>query len=400
MTRRVVYLDNASTSWPKPACVASAMEAFLREGAATPGRGAYAMAAEAGRAVSRLRRRLAALIGSPDPERMILGTSATDGLNTAILGLFEDAAAGPPARVVTTPLEHNSVSRPLHYLRARGVVEVVAVDAGPDGFVRAADVLDAADERTVLVAVTAASNVLGTIQPVGGIGRALRARAPRALFLVDACQSIGLVPVDVQRDAIDLLAFSGHKALLGPSGTGALYVSPRAWPGDGTARPLSPTRFGGTGVDSASPDMPRVLPARFEAGTPNTVGLVGLLAALEDPSRPPAEAALAHERAMIDRLLDAIRDVPRVRPVGPRDRSGCVGVLSLVIDGMAAEEAAAALDASFGIAVRAGLHCAPGAHRAAGTLELGGTLRVSPGPFTTAAEIDLLVEALRALARA
>lgn len=391
-----IYLDNASTSWPKPWAVGDAMVAFLREGAATPGRGAYALAAESEARVARLRRRLAEMVNAEGPERVVLLGSATDALNTAILGLFTEREDDRP-RVVTTRLEHNSVTRVLHHLDSRGAIEVVSVPPDRQGFVTPDAVAGASNAETALVVVSHASNVLGTIQPIAQIAAACRRAAPEALVLVDACQSIGLLPIDVQRDRIDLLAFSGHKALMGPAGVGGLYVGPRVFPGNGR-RVLRPTRYGGSGSDSASRDMPEDLPSRFEAGTPNSVGQVGLLAAIEDASRPSPAEALAHERRLVDRFLAAVRDVRGVRLVGPADRSRCVGIVSLVVDAHPPEEAAAALDASFGIAVRAGLHCAPGAHEAMGTLAGGGAIRVSPGAYSTDADIDRLAAALRGLA--
>lgn len=398
--RPTIYLDNASTSWPKPPCVPEAVAACLREGGATPGRGGYSMAAESGRMVERLRRRLAALVGAPDPDRIVLTGSATEALNIAILGLFPGTPTAPRPRVVTTDLEHNSVVRPLQHLAARQLIDLAVVPADSRGCITPEKVLAAADERTALVAMTAASNVTGTILPVGEVGRALRKRHPAALFLVDASQSIGLVPLHVERDAIDLLAFAGHKALLGPSGTGALFVSSRAWPGDGSTRVIVPTRLGGTGVDSASPGMPERMPLLLEPGTPNTPGFAGLLAALEDPARADAESMLAHERRLMVRLAKALADEPRIRLLGPEDREEAVGVLALVVVGQSPDDIAGALDASFGIAVRAGLHCAPGTHRALGTIDGGGAVRVSPGPFSTSEDVDKLADALRAIARA
>jgi cysteine desulfurase/selenocysteine lyase len=396
MPTKRIHLDNASTSWPKPPGVAWAMAEFLRAGAATPGRGGYSASADAERAVGRLRRRLAGLVGARAPERMILLPSATEALNTAILGLFS-GRSGAPARVVTTGIEHNSVTRVLHYLAERGVVKMVSVPPDADGFVSPEAVRVSCDARTALVVISHVSNVLGTIQPITEIAAAARRAAPEVLVLVDACQSMGLLPIDVEGDGIDLTAFSGHKALLGPSGVGGLYVGPRAFPGEG-GRVLEPTRFGGTGTDSTSADMPADLPARFEPGTPNTVGQIGLLAAIEDPTRLLPDAALAHERMLVDHLVSRTVGMPRVRVVGPRDRSRCVGILSLVVEGHPPTDVAAVLDASFGIAVRAGLQCAPGAHRAMGTFEGGGTVRVSPGPYSTLADIEALADALGELA--
>lgn len=403
MTRRAIYLDNASTSWPKPAGVAEAIAAFLAEGSATPGRGGHGPARRIERTVERLRTRLAALTGAPGAERIVLTSGATESLNAALLGLFLPGSRRAPSeapRVVTTVLEHNAVLRPLRFLERSGLIELRIVGCGPDGLVDPDDLLREVDDRTRLVALTAASNVLGTLQPVAEVGERLRRERPRALLLVDGSQSVGLAPLDMARDGVDLLAFSGHKALLGPPGTGVLAIGERVPLEDAAdGRPaLRPVRFGGTGADSASEAMPESLPARFEPGTPNTLGLVGLFAALEERGRVDPAAALAHERTLIRRAIEGLAKAPGVRLLAASPEVPRVGVLSFTIEGVRADEAAAALDATFGIAVRGGLHCAPLVHRAMGTEPLGGAVRLSPGPYTTADEIDALIEAVGRLA--
>jgi cysteine desulfurase / selenocysteine lyase len=408
VSARPIYLDNASTSWPKPPGVAAAMLEHLEAGSATPARGAYAMAVKSSRAIAALRLRLARLIGAPDPDYIVLTTGATESLNMAIFGLFEAPSStvmpkvqtDAPPRVVTTQLEHNAVTRPLAALKRKGWIDLVVVPADADGFIDAAALLAAINENTALVALTHASNVLGTIQPVARLGELVKDRAPGALTLVDASQSIGLVPIDVHSDAIDLLAFSGHKTLLGPPGTGVLYVSDRAM-GQADALPLCtlrPTRMGGTGDDSSSDTMPETRPGRFEPGTPNTVGFVGLLAAIDaqDKARDETDApgALAHERCHCARLIEHLHKLSGTHILGTTDVNRRVGVVAFTLDAMDPAACAAVLDASFGICVRAGLHCAPGAHAWAGTLERGGAIRVSPGPFTTDADIDALLAAL------
>ncbi len=394
MAGPTIYLDNASTSWPKAPGVAEAMAGFLAGGAASPGRGAYRMAMATSAMIDRLRRRLAALIGASDPDRVILGPSATHGLNAAILGLFPPGASAGAARVVTTVLEHNSVRRPLAHLERLGVIDIVRIGSDASGYVDADEVLGAIDERTALVAVLSASNVAGTIQPIERIAEGLRRSGSPALLLVDMSQSAGLIEEQVEKVGIDLAAFPAHKALLGPTGVGVLYVGPRA-------DRLAPTRFGGTGVESESDRMPARLPTRLEPGTPNTVGYAGLLRALEwaAEARTPA---LEHERSLARRAIEALgaeRAVHILGP-GPDDPRPRLGLFCFTIDGLDPAEAALALDGSFGIAVRTGLHCAPGAHQALGTLDRGGAIRVSPGPFSTPEDIDALVAGVRSLARA
>ncbi|MHC4235535.1 MAG: aminotransferase class V-fold PLP-dependent enzyme [Planctomycetota bacterium] len=370
-----LYLDNASTSWPKPPRVLEAMTRYFEEIGASPGRAAHRAAVEAERIVADVRRKLTDLFEGDDPQRMIFCHNCTDALNMAIKGSLRQGD-----HVVTTMLEHNSVSRPLQRMADEDFIELTCVPADASGFVDPDAIAAAIRPSTRLITCVHAGNVVGTIQPIEAIGRLARSR--EVLFLVDAAQSAGLVPISVERMNIDLLAFPGHKALLGPPGTGGLYVGRRA--------SLRPWREGGTGGDSATPTQPQEYPFFLEAGTPNTVGVVGLGAALEvlDPA-----GALAHEREMVGRLIAGIAEHGQVRLVGDGSPSARVGTVSVVIDGLSPEQAAGVLDESFGIAARAGLHCAPYAHRALGTFPEG-TLRISPGPMTTSREIDLLVEAL------
>lgn len=401
--RPVIYLDNASTTWPKPRAVAEAMSNFILSGAATPGRGGYAMSSRNADLVARLRSRLAALIGAPNPDRVILTPGATDSFNMAILGLFTwpTSPLGFVPKVVTTVLEHNAIRRPLAFLKARGLIEVVEAPCESNGRVLAERILAEVDDRTVLVATMSASNVVGTVVPTAEVFRRLRATRPDVLTLLDASQTCGVLPIDVAADCIDLVAFPGHKALMGPTGTGALYISPRATGEEpGTRVTLQPTRFGGTGGDSGEDLMPKALPRRFEPGSINTVGFVGLLAALEASDRPTQQMVFDHEMSLARVLLDGLRDIPGVTLIGPRETTDRVPVVPFAIAGWKPTDAGAALDASAGIAVRCGLHCSPGAHRAMGSFPKGGAIRASPGVYNTRADVDALVGAVRELARA
>lgn len=393
-----IYLDNASTSRPKPAGVGPAM-ARAAERLGTPGRGTSASAREAGAIVSRLRARLASFIGVTDPDRVILSSSATDALSGAIQSLCtcQPSVSGRPAHVVTTSIEHNSVRRPLAFAAKQGRVRVSQVAADLRAVVRAEDVLAAVTDETKLVAVTLVSNAIGSIQPVRAIARGLRERSSPALLLVDACQGVGVLEIACEEWGIDLLAFSGHKALLGPQGSAAIYIGPRAYTAGDPAAAMSPWVIGGTGLDSESPDMPREIPARFEAGTVNIPGFAGLLAALEDPGRVPANETLAHERRLCAALESRVANMARVRVLGPAAESR-VGMLAISIEGIDPHEVAMALESDAGVIVRAGLQCAPGAHAAVGTLESGGAVRISPGPATTEAEIQACADAIVRLA--
>ncbi|GMU23541.1 MAG: cysteine desulfurase [Phycisphaerae bacterium] len=374
----IIYLDNAATSWPKPACVQAEMARFLAEDAANPGRAGHRMAVAAERMLDDVRGKLARLFDAPDPHRVVFTLNCTDALNMAIKGVVREGD-----HVITSTLEHNSVSRPLQALFDAKCIGLTRVPMTEGGFIDPLAVEAAITPRTRLIAVTHCSNVLGTIQPAEDIGRI--ARAHDLLFLLDAAQSAGLVPISVRRMNIDLLAFPGHKSLLGPPGTGGLYVGERADP--------RPWREGGTGGDSSSPTQPHVYPYWLEGGTPNTPGIAGLGAAVDyvlaqDPAR-----TLGHERAMAGRIIDALAGDDRFRLLGPSDDTLRTGVVSLNAEGLLPVELGTALDESFRIAVRPGLHCAPYIHRELGTFP-DGAVRIAPGPFTSSDEIEKLIEAL------
>jgi len=395
-----IYLDNASTTWPKPPEVADSMAAFIRDGAASPGRGAYAMAARNSGYIASLRAKLAAMLSAPSEDRVVFAPGATDALNMAILGLLGRAPEpGTKPKVVTTTLEHNAVHRPLAALRDRGWIDLTVVPSDEDGFIDAGQVIDAIDDNTAMVALIGASNMLGTITPVSSIFRAARETAPRAATLVDASQTTPLIPYDVQADCIDLLVFPGHKSMMGPTGTGVLYVSPRMTGEPSSSEPeawgeVEPVRFGGTGGDSGSESMPRVMPRRLEPGSINTVGFVGLLAAVDSVPAQKRSEILRHERVHTQRLMDHLRAQSGVRVLGPECAERKTGVVSFTIEGWNPAELAVLLDSRYDICVRAGLHCAPGAHRSMGTLGEAGAVRASPGAYTTDGEIDAFCAAI------
>ena len=378
MPKPTIYFDNASTSWPKPQRVIDAMSRFLTNEAGGPGRSGHRLAIAAERVVDGVRVKLAKLLHADEPERIIHCLNGTDALNIAIKGTLRQGD-----HVVCTALDHNSVSRQLEALCKTGFITRTRVDVSSDGVLDPDDVRRAITPATRLITTVHASNVTGAIQPVETIGKI--ATEHDAVFLLDAAQTAGVVEIDVRAIRADLVAFPGHKALLGPAGTGALYAGPRT--------NLRPWREGGTGADSIHPTQPGELPTRLEAGMPNTVGLAGLSAALDELD---GAAILAHERKMIERLLGAITENDRIH-VSPTPRSNaCVGLISLSLDGLAPVDVAAILDESFGIAVRPGLHCAPYAHQAIGTFP-DGTVRVAPGWSTTPEQVDQLATALQAI---
>ena len=380
MSTSVLYLDNAATSWPKPEEVYREMDRFLREVGANPGRGAHRRAVEAEALIERTRRDLAALLGA-SPERIVLGLNATDGLNMALKGFLREGD-----HVVTSDLEHNSITRPLTAMERRGSVTLTRVNAR-GGFIDPADVQAALTPRTRLVALTHGSNVFGTIQPVAEIARI--AHASGARLLIDAAQTAGAVPIDIEAMEIDMLAFTGHKALLGPLGTGGLVLR--------AGVELDPWREGGTGTDTSNPLHPGEYPMRLEGGTPNAAGIAALGAGVRWIASRGIEAIHRHETALAARLRERLGRDGRFRLIGSADPARSLGLVGFTVEGWGSAELAAAADQAFGIAVRPGLHCAPGAHRSAGTWP-DGTVRVSTGPFTTEAEIDAAASAFLEIA--
>jgi cysteine desulfurase/selenocysteine lyase len=376
----MIYLDNAATSFPKPEPVYQALDRFARTTLANPGRAGHRMAVAAERALDATRHALNQFFGGAGPERWVFTLNGTDALNLAIKGTVQ---AGD--HVVTTDLEHNSVSRPLVALERAGVITLSRV-CSLDGYIEPAAIKAAMNARTSLVALTHASNVLGTVQPIEAIAPLVREAG--ALLLVDAAQSAGVVPIDLRVTPIDLLAFPGHKALYGPTGTGALYVGRRC---DGKIRPW---REGGTGGDSSSATQPTALPYLLEGGTPNVLGVAGLAAGIAWVAGRGPDHLRRHEVGLLQTVVDWARESDGWTIAGRWEPETHVGALSLVPPpGLAPQDLGAILDTSFDIAVRPGLHCAPYIHRALGTFP-DGTLRLSPGPFTTPDDIAAFVTAL------
>ncbi len=379
----MIYLDNAATSWPKPEGVYETLGAFLRHAGANPGRAGHRMAVDAAAALAETRLLLARLMNAGAPDRVLFAQSATDALNLAIKGILR-----PGDRVVTTTMEHNAVTRPLRAMSERGV-QVTKVRCPGHGVIEPADVAAAADGARLIIAGHA-SNVTGAVQPIADLAEI--ARRAGAWLLVDAAQTFGALPLDVQALGIDLMAFPGHKALLGPPGTGGLYVGPRVDMDD-----LVPIREGGTGLNSEDDLLPRVWPVRYESGTANTVGVAALGTALRFVADIGVEAICQREQALTERLVSGLVDTPGVRVFRPSRRAHQAAVVSFVIDGWTPADAGAVLDESFDIACRTGLHCAPDACHTIGAFP-GGTIRFSPGYFTTDEEIEAALSAVAELA--
>lgn len=378
-----VYLDFAATSAVRPDEVAEAVTAYLRDVGATPGRAGHARAISAGRVLLRCRRALAELFGIPgDPGRVAFQLNATHALNTALLGVLR-----PGDAVVRTGYDHNAVRRPVAALAARGVEERVLsgrADGGVD-LDELARLLAGEGRPARLLALPHASNVLGSVLPVADM--AALARDAGALVLLDAAQTAGHLPVDVEALGVDLLAFTGHKGLLGPQGTGGLWVR------EGVE--VEPLLRGGTGGDSLPAEMPAAYPDHLEAGTQNGPGIAGLLAGVEWVRARGVDALHAREAGLKAALLAELAGVRGLRVRSPAAPGG-VGIATVTCDRLPAEALARRLEREHGILTRAGLHCAPEAHEALGTLRTG-AVRLSVGWATTAAEIRRAAEALRTL---
>jgi cysteine desulfurase family protein len=375
----VIYLDNAATSFPKPEGVYVALDRFARTTLANPGRAGHKMALAAEHALDDARHRLNRFFNGRSPDRWVFTLNGTDALNMAFKGVLNDGD-----HVITTDLEHNSVSRPLVALAEAGRIAITRVAADAGGTVDPAAIATALTPKTRLVAVTHASNVLGTVQPIEEIGQLVRDRD--TLFLVDAAQTAGVIPINVQAACIDLLAFPGHKSLLGPTGTGALYVGPRAH--------LRPWREGGTGGDSSTPTQPKEFPYYLEGGTPNVLGVAGMVAGLDYVEERGLDAIRKHEIALCDQLRAALVDLPGFELFGHNDPARRVGTVSFRCEVMPASDLGAILDQAFDIAIRPGLHCAPYVHKAIGSYP-DGLVRVSTGPFNTSTDIDRLIATLK-----
>lgn len=375
-----IYLDNAATSFPKPETVYRAADYALRHLGGSPGRGGHRMTLDAGRQLLEVREAVAGLFGIRDSARLVFTANATEALNLALFGLLK-----PGDRVVTSSMEHNAVTRPLHALQERGV-SVVKVPCDADGRLHPASLRKAvmADRKaTRMVALAHASNVTGGIQPIEELGPWCRSLG--IPLLVDAAQTAGLLPIDVEEMAIDLLAVPGHKHLMGPPGCGMLYVR--------EGLQLTPLIFGGSGADSASPRPPDKLPERLESGTANLPALAGLLAGVQYLLETGMETVRRHKTALLAHLVDALRNLPGIRFYGPARADLLAGALSFTLQDRDPAQVAWQLDAEHAICVRAGLHCAPDAHRTLGTFPRG-TVRVSPGCFSTLEDIAALVRAL------
>jgi cysteine desulfurase family protein len=382
----MIYLDNAATSWPKPPQVAAAMQHFLAHVGATPGRSGHRLSVEAGRTVLDARDAIAELLGMRDPLRVAFMANATEALNTVLLGF---PVSGE--HVIVSGLEHNSVMRPLSELSRRGITHTVLPHSA-DGSLDPDEIRKAVRPGTILLAVNHASNVTGRVLPVREAGRI--ARELGLHFLVDAAQTAGCIPIDMELDCIDFLAFTGHKSLLGPQGTGGLALADRIAPSR-----LRMLKTGGTGSRSEHTSHPEFLPDRFEAGTPNAVGLAGLAAGIRHVLDAGVENIRLSEERLVDRLAAGLASIEGIRVHGLAPLGQRTGTLSFTLHGVPVSDLALRLDEEHEILCRAGLQCAPLAHRTIGTFP-DGTVRFSVCPFNTPEQIDEAIAAVAAVAGA
>lgn len=382
----LIYLDNAATSWPKPENVYRFMDDFYRDCGVNPGRSGFDKAIEAGNIVEDLRKRLTAFFGGDEdvPERLCYSYNATDALNLIIQGLLTKGD-----HVVTTNVEHNSVIRPVNHLVRDNGVEATYVPFDSQGFVVPDDIKKAIKKNTKLVVVNHGSNVLGTVQPVGEIGKICKEQG--VLFAIDVAQTAGMVPINMKEMNVDVLAFTGHKSLMGSTGIGGLCVRRHV--------DIRHTRGGGTGVRSAYPYHLDEYPFRMEYGTPNMVGIASLWAGQDwiDESGG-VEKIHAQEMKLARKLVDGFKEIDGVIAYCCENMDDHLSTITTNIEGMEAGDVGIMLDVDFSIATRTGLHCAPLVHKQLGIVERHGGVRFAIGPFNTERHIDLALEAVTEIA--
>ena len=374
----LIYLDNAATAFPKPAGVLRKMLNTYQALGVSPGRGGYDLAMEASDFVMDVREHLCEFFGSDDPERVIFAANASDGLNLIIQGMME-----PGCHVVSTRLEHNSVLRQLHHFQQQGILTYDLVKFDGEGRIDPEDIARAIKPVTKMVIINHASNVIGTIQDAQAIGSVCKNHG--VPLILDVAQSAGLVPINMREWGVSALAFTGHKALMGPSGIGGVVLS-----GDADIRS---TRFGGTGVDSESLEHTQTYPHRLETGTLNFMGIIGLGEGLNHVEEAGVDATRIREVELARRLAQGLSEIPSVRLHGPSSWDNRLAVLMATIPNMVPEDVGAILDGDYGIAVRTGLHCAPLAHEGLKTFPVGG-VRFSIGCFNTEEDIEAAISAM------
>ncbi len=380
---KLIYLDNGATSFPKPEKVYTSMDHYYRKLGVNPGRSGYDLCMEAGEIVEDTRKMLTEFFNGTDPERLCFSYNSTDALNLIIFGMLQKGD-----HAISTTIEHNSVLRPLYHLSNFNGVEVDYIPFDSAGFVDPDDFPKKFKKNTKLVIVNHASNVIGTVQPIKEIGRYCRERG--IPFAIDASQSAGKIPIDMEEQNIDVIAFTGHKSFLGPTGIGGLYVR------EGIE--IKHTRAGGTGVRSAVKTHLYEYPYRLEYGTINALGVAGLHAGLEWILDKGLNRLHKDEMKLTTQLRDGLCNLDGVTLYCQDDLSDHISVFLFNIDGLEAMNTGTILDVDYNIACRTGLHCAPLVHEQLGTDKIHGAVRFGIGPFNTAEHIRIAIEAIKDIA--
>jgi len=381
----MIYLDNPATSWPKPPQVKEAMNRFMEEVGANPGRSGHFLSIEAARIVYETREALSVLFHVKDSSRIIFTLNATESINLALKGLLK-----PDDHVITSSMEHNSVMRPLRDLEKKGI-ELSVIPCFEDGTLDPREVEKRIQSTTRMIVLNHASNVTGTLLPIRETGKI--ARTHNLLFLVDGAQTAGAYPIDVEKDGIDLLAFTGHKSLYGPQGTGGLVLGERI-----KEKEMIPLKQGGTGSRSEFEEQPEFLPDRFESGTPNGVGIAGLLAGIQFVLEKGVDRIRQKESHLIHQLIGGLEEISTLKIYGPENTEDRIATFSFNLTGISPSDVAFRLEKEFGILCRSGLHCAPSAHRTIGTFPEG-TLRFGLSVFNREADIETAIQAVSVISQ-
>tara|TARA_A100001037_G_scaffold200877_1_gene179634 strand:- start:1410 stop:2576 length:1167 start_codon:yes stop_codon:yes gene_type:complete len=376
----LIYCDNAATTFPKPPEVMEKATAWYTKYGVNPGRSGTDLAIEAEEMVRNTRTRLSQFFGtSGDPDRTVFTQNASDSLNIAIQGML---TAGD--HVITTDLDHNSVLRPVYHLTQYDGIESTYLPFDESGRISPDDLRAAIKPNTKLVVMIHGSNALGTVQPVADVGRICREH--EIDLVLDVAQTAGMIPIEMDAWNVDVVCFTGHKSLMGPSGIGGMVVR------DGVE--IAPLRYGGTGVRSDHPDHLEEYPWRLECGTINLLGIAGLHVAQDWLEERGLDQIAADEHALTKKLLDGARDLDGVTLYGDENAENHLPVVSVNIDGMTANNVGTLLDVKFGVATRTGLQCAPRVHQRLETVSQKGTVRISLGPFNTESHVDTVLEGL------
>ncbi|KUG03720.1 cysteine desulfurase [hydrocarbon metagenome] len=380
---RAIYMDNAATTFPKPEQVYQAVDYFNRHMGGNPGRGSNKATLQAGSLLMDCRDALADLFNIADSSHIAFTSNITEALNIAVKGILK-----PGDHVISSSMEHNAIARPLHVMSQQNGVEWTLVPCAGDGTLDPKDVRKAVRPNTRMICTLHASNLTGTLMPVEEVGAV--AREYDLLFVLDTAQTAGVVPIDVESLSIDVLTFTGHKGLLGPQGTGGIYLRP--------GLDINPLKHGGTGSLSEYLEHPSIMPDMLESGTHNTPGIAGLLAGLGFiKENGGIDKIRSHEQYLCDRLIKGLKEISGMKIYGPIDSSKRTAVVSFNINDIDCGEVSTQLDYKYGIVTRSGLHCAPLAHRTIGTFE-SGSCRLSPGYFSSIEEIDMVIKAVHEVA--